>query len=551
MSGRHFRVYSFRRWSTVAQNESDSDRRQLHAALDYCEKRGWSLDEQLIDPGKSAYHGRHMLPGGSLRRFFDMIQAGTVRPGDKLIFEGWDRYSRQPPRIAMPLFFDIVNAGVEVHLTDANQALTKKNIDENESLLFGVLVGMQSAHRESRIKASRVRDSWAVRRNTKTKVCPDWMRLVSDEYKISPVHQAALIRMCELAVAGHGVNSITRTLNADPVFGDGFGGKGWFHSYVRTLLTDRRLIGEVEFNRIEVDEATGKRLRIKTGERRKIYPAAVSEELWTQVQAVRRRDWHGRNGATLANLFGGGLAKCACGSSMIMVRRGRPGKYYDYLQCVDAGRKHKCTASKMHPYVIIEQFVLLFFGTLAYGDIGQDETTSTLMVQKAKAQREADDIEAAYHRILDAVGIGQGGLAAKRLAALEDDHKAAVGRVRAIERQLAELSTRPLGERLSEVQKLIANMDQLDGAERVAVRSRINRGLGQFIEKIVFNDSDPPAHAVRPADYVQANEWYIRFRRGWPSHLPIHSPDAKMLAAMMGKTTVRDGEVTIEVPGRR
>jgi DNA invertase Pin-like site-specific DNA recombinase len=557
----NFRVFSFQRWSTGAQGSPDRDSsdRQDDGAIAYCAERGWTLDERLIDPGRSAYKGQHMQPGGSLWRFFDMTRRGDIKPGDVLLFEGWDRFTRQPVDISIPLFLELIRAGITVITTFDRVEYTKATIRNNSGLLHSSLAAMDAAYRNSYDKGKRVRSAWKKRRDHKTLVCPAWMRPKVDKtgFDLLPACVAVIERIYHLAIAGNGVKTICRTLNGEGVPGfqrhyrEGTKpkrkeSKGWHHSYVLTLLTDRRVIGEAEFFEWHTDD-DGVTTRKTTGERRKIYPAAISEELFVAAQEVRRRPHQGRNGEAMTNLFGAGIARCVCGTRMKYINKGKKGSY---LQCVDAMRGQDCEHRKLHRYELVERFVLLLFGTLAYGEIGQDEATSAIMVEKARAQREADDIEAQYNRILDAIGTGQSTLAAKRLATLEDRHKAVVKRLQSIERQLAELSVRPLGERLGEVQKLIANMDQLDGEERVAVRSRINRGLAGFIDRVVFNDPNPPAHAVRPADYVQATEWYIRFRQGWPPHLPTQSTQAKTLIAMMGKTTIRNSEVTIEIPGR-
>jgi hypothetical protein len=558
MSSQNFRVYSFRRWSSRMQTDGDSDRRQLQAALDYCERKGWTLDHELVAPAQSGYHQKN---GGPLASFFKMVETGTVKPSDVLLFEGFDRFSRQPPDLALPRFLALIHSGIEIHTILDGQIFTKQTVRNNQGQLYGTISAMWGAYLESHNKGRRIRESWKRRRDTASLVCPGWLRPKADStgYDLIPECVVVITRIYELAIAGHGYEAIARMLNRDhvPPFQQGMRpdtkptrkrSTGWHYSYVRYLLSDRKVIGEAEFFERHTDDS-GKVTKLSTGERRKIYPAAISEAMWQRCQDTRRRPNQGKNGVSMSNLFGAGLARCVCGAPMVQLVKGKKNDY-KYLQCLDARRGQDCEHRKLHRYELIEQFVLLFIGTLAYGDIGQDESTSVLLTEKSKAQREADDIEREYNDFSRDTKGRRGPLGEKRLAALEDDHKAATKRLQTIEKQLAGLSARPLGERLGEVQKLIANMDQLDGEERVAVRSRINRGLAGFIDCVVFNNPNPPAHAVRPADYVQATEWYIRFRQGWPSHLPMQSTQAKTLIAMMGKTTVRNGEVTIEIPGR-
>jgi DNA invertase Pin-like site-specific DNA recombinase len=559
VNGKTFRVFSFRRWSSRMQNDGDSDRRQLQAALDYCDRKGWTLDQELVAPAQSGYHQKN---GGPLASFFKMVETGTVKPGDVLLFEGFDRFSRQPPDLALPRFLALIHAGIEIHTILDGQIFTLKTVRGNQGQLYGTISAMWGAYLESHNKGGRIRESWKRRRNTASLVCPGWLRPKPDKsgYNVIPRCAAAIARIYEMAIAGHGYEAIARKLNqeGEPPFQQGFlpdtvpvrkRSKGWHYSYVKSLLTDRRVIGEVEFFERHTDD-NGKVTKIPTGERRKIYPEAISEAVWQRCQETRRRPNQGKNSVSMSNLFGARLANCVCGASMVQLVKGAKGDY-KYLQCLDARRGQDCQHRKLHRYEPIEAFVLAFFGTLAYGEIQPDETTSVLMAEKGKAQREADDIEASYNRLAAAIEGGTGALAAKRLAALESQHVEALARLAAIEKELNGLSTRPMGEQLIQIQELISGMDKLDDAERVAVRSRINRGLASFIDRLVFNDPNPPENAIRPAETVHATEWYVRFKPTVPARL-AQSWQAKLVIMLAGwqtgrlKPVVKDGMLSFE-----
>lgn len=563
-----FRVFSFRRWSKASQTDGDSDRRQLKAALEYCQKMDWPEPESLVDPGKSAFRGSHLREGGSLARFFRMVETGIVKPDDKLIFEGFDRFSRQPPDIALPLFLDLIRAGVEIHTTFDGSVYNRQSVRTNQGQLYSTLSYMWAAHLESKNKSGRIRDAWKGRRDRPTLVCPAWVKPNADTtgYDLIPPHATVIERIYQLALQGHGVEWIAKSLNREGVeaFGrhvlDGTQPKrkpsfGWHHSYIRTLLTDRRVIGEAEFFEWHPDDH-GEVERKATGIRRKLYPAAVSEELYTQVQATRRTTNQGRNGATMANLFSGGIARCACGSNMTLIRKGARSNY-PYLQCNDA-RRHQmsCVNRKLHRYDVVEAFVLTLFGALAYGDLTPDAGSVALKTELASAQRAAEDIEKDYARFATTVRKGTAGpLAAKQLAAIEAEHVAALEQVSAIQRQLSELGAKPLTADLEEVQGMINKMDSLDGDERLALRSRINRGLRRFIKEIRFNDPQPPRGATRPADFIKANEWYVRFTPTFHASLPRDGVQAKLLMLMMALenksvTYKRNPDGTTRVEGR-
>jgi hypothetical protein len=106
---------------------------------------------------------------------------------------------------------------------------------------------------------------------------------------------------------------------------------------------------------------------------------------------------------------------------------------------------------------------------------------------------------------------------------------------------------------MDELRKLIEQMDKLPSIERIAVRSRINRGLSNFIDCVQFNDPNPPKVATRPAEFVEATEWYIRFGDIFPMSL-VHGQMAWMVAmaqALEQETvTIEHGKMLARVPVR-
>src|SRR5262245_11437986 len=109
------RAYSYLRFSTPEQGHGDSRRRQTLLAERYATKHGLVLDRALrmSDEGGSAYqskNGRH----GALCKFLQSMDGGLVEPGSFLLVESLDRISRANPWDAMPIFQQIINAGVSI-----------------------------------------------------------------------------------------------------------------------------------------------------------------------------------------------------------------------------------------------------------------------------------------------------------------------------------------------------------------------------------------------------------------------------------------------------
>jgi hypothetical protein len=497
-----FRVFSFLRFSNPAQASGDSEHRQLEATLEYCAARGWTLDETLVDRGKSAGRGRHMQKGGSLRRFFDQVEAGLVRPGDKFIFEGFDRFDRRPPRLVMPNFLELINRRIEVHVIHANAVFSIETIDENEGLLYSVLSAMWGAHRENRAKGKRVKAAWRARRSHLTYMTPAWIRPDHDrlpggefppgtKFELIPEYVAVIEYIFRLVIAGHGFDKITRILNAEqiPAFRRAVipgtiecrrPVHGWHHSYVRSLVVTRRVLGEVELCE-SIEGADGKIRSVKTGEIRKIYPAAISEALWREAQDARRQGVAGRKGDEFTNLLSG-VARCVCGASMHYVSKGTRSSF-KYLQCSGA-KRGVCNYRRLHRYQQLEERVLTIFGEYAHGPLPMPEDpTAGLQAQIADLKRDADELERQYNREADVIGRGKTtGLGAKRLASLEAQHGAKLAQIAELEKQLKAARNGPsVDEQITAVRALIAGLDGLPVSQRYATRARINAGLRGFL----------------------------------------------------------------------
>src|SRR5262249_37933448 len=119
--------YSYLRYSSPAQREGDSVRRQTTNAAAWCKRHNVALDDKrnYLDEGKSAYHGKHRQDGGALKAFLDDIKRGAIKAGSVLIIESLDRLSRENPWDAVPLLCEIVNAGVDVAALSPSEMLFK------------------------------------------------------------------------------------------------------------------------------------------------------------------------------------------------------------------------------------------------------------------------------------------------------------------------------------------------------------------------------------------------------------------------------------------
>lgn len=107
------RVYSYTRFSSLAQAGGDSVRRQTAAARAWCDARGLQLVEDFADLGVSAFKGKNATEG-ALGVFMRLAESGKIPEGSFLLVESLDRITRAEITTAVSLMLRIIDAGVKV-----------------------------------------------------------------------------------------------------------------------------------------------------------------------------------------------------------------------------------------------------------------------------------------------------------------------------------------------------------------------------------------------------------------------------------------------------
>lgn len=299
-------VYSYIRFSSKKQEMGDSIRRQREAGKQWVDRHGdegYFLDEtlNLTDKGSSAYRGKNLRDTNPLGKFIAMVKSGKIKKGSVLMLENLDRFSRQPVRKVYHVFCDIVEAGVNILTLKPEQMITMSNIDKME-VVFPVIISMQLGFEESEKKGQRLSAAWEKRREeitngTKPKPgrCPGWLRWSKTEKRFveKPGAKELIQAVFEKIAQGIGRPSIIRQLNAS---GKGFGhSAAWNDRYIRDMLKDRRVLGELKLHKFVVDEKTGARVRVAVGVKPGFYPAMIDEKLWLRAKAATAKRTHPRN----------------------------------------------------------------------------------------------------------------------------------------------------------------------------------------------------------------------------------------------------------------
>lgn len=323
------KAFSYLRFSTPDQAKGDSTRRQSALAEAYAANYGLDLDDRSYrDLGVSGFHGNNVRTG-ALGQFLAAVDAGTIPEGSFLLVESLDRVSRQNPWDALPVFQQIINAGVTIVTLQDERIWSREEMRANPFRMFESIMVMIRAHEESATKSRRLRSAWHNKRTTATTKpmtarAPTWLKLV-DRQRFEIVEERADVvrRIFSETLKGRGENAIAKGLNLDgvPVFG---GGIHWHRTVIIRFLEAEAVIGTLVPHTLTYDDQ-GRKIRIKQEPVENYFPAIIDMSTWQAVRAMRdaRNPQRGRHaGGTVQNVFGG-LAKCAaCGCTMTRVMKG-------------------------------------------------------------------------------------------------------------------------------------------------------------------------------------------------------------------------------------
>jgi DNA invertase Pin-like site-specific DNA recombinase len=320
-------AYSYVRFSTPEQEMGDSERHQIALAKSYCAKNGLQLSETVFaDRGVSAFHGKHR-ENGALGRLLKHVQ-----PGEVLLIEDCDRWSREDPLDALTRLRDEVRRGIEVIFLRTGVRVTKDNFSD-PAILYPNFFGAVLGNAENRKRAERIKASWDARKAAlasgkavRLNRLPCWLGW--DDKKGKPTMNAAkaeiVRRMFELACLGDGILAICRKMvNTCPI-STNKKSPCWNPTSLRRILTDKAVCGYYT--------QAG---RPTPG----VWPSVIDETTYWRAQAAlgfsKRQT---RPARSEANLFTG-LAKCGrCGKHNLIAHTSNREGGRARLVCGGAGK---------------------------------------------------------------------------------------------------------------------------------------------------------------------------------------------------------------------
>jgi DNA invertase Pin-like site-specific DNA recombinase len=364
-------AYSYLRFSTPAQAEGDSTRRQT--AL----RDGWlrrnphvRLDTSLmVDAGVSGFHGEHRTnKRHALAAFVGEVERGRVPAGSYLIVENLDRLTRENPVEAIPAVLSLIKHGLRVVQLAPTEVVYDRDMDQGALMMM--LWELSRGHAESKRKSGLCGEAWKEKkvqarddRAPHGKAVPAWLELAGGKYRVKEDAGRAVRLIFQWSAEGLGTLAITRRLNDEGVRPIARGGK-WVRSYVAKILDNRAVLGEYQ-------PMKGHRGRVADGDPVDGYfPRVVSDAEWFGAHNARagRHGRSGRKAAKGVSLFAG-LVRCARDRCPLHVIT-RKGKKYLVSSRAVGGEK----GAHWHPFAIdvFNRAVLSMLRELQAADLFND-----------------------------------------------------------------------------------------------------------------------------------------------------------------------------------
>ena len=390
--------------------------------------------------------------------------------------ENLDQLSRDETLEAVMLYFGILNHGMTLVTLFPELEFSKATLDMARLVL--AVVELARGHRESHAKSEWSRSNWDKRRRNRTSEIltsrkPAWLDIDDGKFALNPIKAATVRRIFEMAVKGHGIGSIAKTLNREDVPPISKA-KHWYDSYIYKILSNRACIGEFQprILQIETLERPGKMARkVKRFQPigqplKNYYPSVVlDEDFFKAQQALKVRSRTGGRSCNGVNNLFTGLTVAEDGTTYSL----RPRNYHLYLvrRSVMDGLAKDVPAV---PYIPFERAMLKWLREVQINvdDGGVD-------VQALQARKE--DLERRIGELMEGMRSGKN---LQRAMTLLDEWETELAGVT----QELEFASIPRTNQLGHAQNLITLLDNADEPSRDAPRRQIKQQLKLLVNKI-------------------------------------------------------------------
>ncbi len=367
-------AYSYIRFSTPDQAMGDSERRQLALAQTWCDRNNYRLSEDTFaDRGRSAFHGKHRREG-KLKNLL-----AIVKPGDVVLVENIDRWSREDPLDSNLERRKVVYSGTNFFFLQEGVMVTKENFSTPQ-VRYLLFFGADRANGESERKKQLIKADWDKKKaalaagqtvNTNRKPC--WLEWdeETDKPVVIPTKARTIKRMFELAMAGNLVVDITRKLRGTQPITTSKKNRAWNPTTVRRILTDKAVCGYYT----QAEPPTPG-----------VWPAIIDEKTFATIQSkLEVAPRQNQPFKSEANLFTS-LVKCArCGQHLNAHTSSKEGQKARLVCSGATNGRSDCTHAGA-PLELIEKSILSF--------LAENDSIRTLLAAKSDKPSKLEELQA-------------------------------------------------------------------------------------------------------------------------------------------------------------
>ena len=488
------RAVIYIRFSTPKQERGASRDRQLELCQQFCEQRGWPVDEVIEDLGRSAWTGAH-LSAGELGLFANRVRDGGVGAGTVLVVEKLDRLSRQETRTTLRWMEDLCAAGLTIATVDGGKVFDDAGLRADLMGVFEILMRAKLANDESQQKSERVLDR--IGRNMErarttgqiiTAKAPGWLIAKADRSGFEIIEdRAQMVRdVYEMAAQGKGARWIAKELNERGIPAWGKWRKPestptWEIGSVKLILSQPSVEGDYVPG---FSNTSAKRTKF---DQRIVgyYPRIVDADLVARARAqVESRKTGPRKGGrhtrSVTNLFAGVVVCESCGNRMHLRSSGQPNANR-YWQCNFAARRRGCSQKAMFRYDPFERAALDEILHLALDDryFAEPDQTASSAAVLADLEKAISDQKEQVDRWVEALGrIGASEAIEAKLVDAERSLRNLMAQrddaAKALEAAKGAVSP---AEHLERVRDVRDALDDPDPATRQAARLRVHNAI--------------------------------------------------------------------------
>jgi len=313
---------AYNRFSSDRQKDGSSIERQQEFLDGYLRSHELKIDHwmEYNDKAVSAFHGHNLDADKGLGIILGMIRSKEVGEGDHLFFQSIDRMSRLEVDIVLPIFTEILRAGVTIHFTSSHQSYTKKDIKKQQNLIMPILEMMAAHEYVQNLKSNSGIGTWKkVERylsgdgkNLNGVGGMNLKHIESDEdgeLFISEENREMLTRVIDLYLENKSWDAINKYFKANDMNGqDYFFSRTNFDRWKKST----QLYGHKTFTLIKatVDGQEKKDFDVAC------VPPLITKEKWQKIQN-RPTKKHTRENAIVNFVTGIGITICAsCGNAI-------------------------------------------------------------------------------------------------------------------------------------------------------------------------------------------------------------------------------------------